>query len=75
METKEIIIFGIMFFMLSIILVLAGVHIDYVGMGIIVLQVAILIFVKSPYFKNYLVMRENHKKYNKEVIKNENIKL
>jgi membrane protein implicated in regulation of membrane protease activity len=69
MEIKEIIISGLMVFMLSIILVQAGVPIDYVGAGVMLLQIAVLLFIKTPYFERYLDMRERHRKLNRKELR------
>jgi len=45
-----------------------GVPVDYIGLGLVILQLLILLFVKSPYFKSYLEMREKHKQLNREYL-------
>lgn len=65
---KDIIIFGIMLLMLSIILVQAGVHIDYVGLGVMIFLTSCILVVKlrPKWFWKYINMRENHRRYNRE---------
>ena len=65
---KDTLIFGVMLLMLSIILVQAGVHIDYVGLGVMILLSSCILIIKirPDLFWKYVDMRENHKKINRE---------
>jgi len=65
---KDTLIFGIMLLMLSIILVQAGVHIDYVGLGVMIILASCILIIKirPDLFWRYVDMRENHKKINRE---------
>lgn len=68
---KDIIIFGIMLLMLSIISVQAGVHIDYVGLGVMIILASCIIIVKfrPDLFWRYIDMRERHKKVNRRELR------
>lgn len=68
---KDIIIFGIMLLMLSIISVQAGVHIDYVGLGVMIILASCIIIVKfrTDLFWRYIDMRERHKKVNRRELR------
>ena len=58
-------------FLLSISLVYEGYNVEYVGVTIFVLMILILFFVKSRYFKPYILQLKKVKEYNRKIIMEE----
>ena len=69
--TLQTLSFGVAVFIISAILVNAGVHIDYVGMGVALLFASLIIFVNTTYFHQWLDQRELIKQKNRSIIENE----